>query len=90
MKRRTAKKKIRREQKGYRPIEFSAHERRVFELGFRTELKGPEAEALRKMIDAMPFLTTVAEFRFDKTVADAAIVHAFGEMNLEKAMKAHK
>ena len=74
--------------KKYKPVEFTAHERRVFELGFRTELKGPEAETLRKMIDAMPFITLVAECRFDPKVADAALAHAATEMNLNAEIKA--
>jgi hypothetical protein len=55
--------------KKLKPVEFSAHERRVLELPLRGFITGKDAEALRKTIDAFPWMLTVAECKFDKAVA---------------------
>ena len=73
--------------KEYKPVKFTVYEQRVFELGIKKEQKGPEAEALRKMIDNFPFLTIVAECKFDQNVANAALVHHQTGVMLEKTIE---
>ena len=58
-------------------VPFSAYERRVLEIPQRDPQHGPEAEALRKMIDTMPWLLIIADCRFDRAVADAVVYSRF-------------
>jgi hypothetical protein len=69
-------------------IEFSTHERAVFELGYRPILATPDAVALRKMIDTFPFLCRVAENRFDPGVAQAILVGAACNLQAEENIRA--
>jgi hypothetical protein len=55
-------------------IHFTAHERRVLEIPQREPQYGPEAIAVRKIIDSMPWILEVAEHRFDKVVADGYVL----------------
>lgn len=57
-------------------IEFTAYERRVFGLPQGEEIRGKDAEALRKVIDAFPWICTAADFRFDDGVSKACLVAA--------------
>lgn len=70
----------------YKPVEFSPLERRILEIGQKEEVKGADAEVLRKLIDCMPWLLTVADYRFDPGVARATLVHALTADELQNAI----
>lgn len=67
---------------------FTAHERRIFELS--KDEKGPEAEALRKMIDNFPWLTLVAEYKFDTEVSKAAVQWHAAQVQMKIAIEQYE
>jgi hypothetical protein len=71
-------------------VEFTVHERRVFELPTTGEMTGPEALALRRMLNEMPWLTTVADCRFDDNVRNAAIVFEGAMIQFRRAVEQHQ
>ena len=71
--------------------EFTTFEKRVLDLPYGDKTEGPEAEALRKIVDAFPWIAYVAECNFDRSVADAGIFYAGAHANFEVAVgKYHK
>lgn len=68
-------------------VEFSTHERSVFELGFSPIPATADAVALRKMIDTFPFLIRVAENKFDPNVARAIVVGAACNLQAEESIR---
>lgn len=75
-------------------VTFSTHERRVFELNQTEEMDSADARALRRSIDAMPWLVTLAEFEFDDGIARALItqetLRAQGEFVVAEAIKQYR
>lgn len=59
--------------KSRKEIKFNAHERRILEIPQSEKQYGSEAVALRKLIDAMPWLLILADFNFDPIVAEALV-----------------
>lgn len=55
-------------------IEFTAHEKRVFELFGEKDFNSSEAKALRKIIDEFPMLKDVADCKFDPAISQMALV----------------
>lgn len=48
---------------------FTTRERLAFDLGLTKPMIDKESETLRKMIDCMPWLVEVAEYRFDPIIS---------------------
>lgn len=76
---------------GRKEIKFTAHERRVLQIPQGEKQYGPEAIALRKIIDTLPWILTVADCRFDEGVRDASVVgsalHIQADDLVKKAVK---
>lgn len=75
----------------YEVTQFTAHEKRVLELGFEKSILGPEAFAVRKIIDTMPFILEAAEYKFDRVICDILLSRegtiASAKMWAEKAIE---
>jgi hypothetical protein len=54
-------------------VEFDVQERRILGLPMSEEITGPEAVALRKIIDTFPLIKTVVECKFDPNISKMAL-----------------
>jgi hypothetical protein len=54
-------------------IKFTAAERRILELPQDEKQIGPEAKALRQLIDVFPFILTAAEYNYDRDISEELI-----------------
>jgi hypothetical protein len=71
-------------------VNFSVTERRILELQQGLEaFKEPEAKALRKIIDAFPWLLDVAECDYDNNVNHYALAAYAAKLNLLSAIEAY-
>ncbi len=71
-------------------IQFTAHERRVLRLSQTEPQVGPEAEALRKIIDLFPWMLVVAECNFDPKVLCLVVKVAAAEVELGQAVASYR
>lgn len=68
-------------------VEFTAQERQALELPMRGNIVGPEAVALRKIIDCLPFVTTVAAHGFKHKVTSSLLNLASAELLVKLAIE---
>ncbi len=74
-------------------VPFTPEETRLLELGYRKKQYGPEARAVRKIIDAFPWILEVVAHKYDPVIA-GYYVQAKGqiatiEAGLEHAIDKH-